>query len=333
MYDPNGIGLPNGNFFGFPYSIEESDLILLSVPWDVTTSCRRGAALAPKAILNASLQLDFFDFDVPEAWLKKIATEPINPQITAANTTYRAVSEHVIHQLESWLQPEPDDLSKVNNACEVVNNYVFKTCQNYLQQGKTIGLVGGDHSTPLGLIQALCEVHDHFGILHLDAHADLREAYEGFTYSHASIMHNVLLLKNVQTLVQVGLRDVSPNEMHRIENDDRIVCFSDYALKNGTFTGYSWQEQCQTIIQALPEKVYISFDIDALSPENCPHTGTPVPGGLSFYEAVFLLNTLKKNGKTIIGFDLCEVAPTPNDEWDANVGARILYKLAVQTLS
>lgn len=200
-----------------------------------------------------------------------------------------------------------------------------------MNEGKIVGLVGGDHSTPLGYMKAIGERHGSFGILHIDAHADLREAYEGFTYSHASIMFNALKeIPSLTRLTQVGIRDYCDAEAGMIKSDSRIKTFFDADLATERFGGTSWKELCSRIISTLPDKVYVSFDIDGLSPDNCPSTGTPVPGGLSFNEAVFLLSELSNSGKTIVGFDLNEVAPNPDnedDQWDANVGARVLYKL------
>jgi agmatinase len=328
MFNPNTIAIPNGNFFGFPYTVEESDIVLISVPWDVTTSYRAGTSKGPEAIKAASVQLDFFDFDVERAWETRISTEVLNDTVVVANKTYRKLYEQVIAGMEQGKPTNKKVLETINKACEVVNNYVYKLCKTHLESGKKIGLVGGDHSSPLGYLQALSEVYEDFGILHFDAHADLRKAFQGLAYSHASIMFNTLQFKSVKRLVQVGIRDVCQEEMDLANKDERIVQFNDYALKEAAFSGFTWQEQCNTIIQHLPQNVYISFDIDALSPENCPNTGTPVPGGLSYNEAIYLIKFLKNSGRNIIGFDLCEVAPGP-DEWDANVGARVLYKLCL----
>lgn len=207
--------------------------------------------------------------------------------------------------------------------------YVQHECGYWLDRKRIVGLLGGDHSTPLGFIQALAERHESFGILQFDAHCDLREAYEGFTYSHASVMYNALKLPQVNRLVQVGIRDYCAQEVELIRNSKgRVIAFFDEALCNGRYEGRTWKEQCEEIVNTLPEKVYVSFDIDGLNPSLCPNTGTPVAGGLEFSQAVYLLRTLIKSGKTIIGFDLNEVAPG-EDEWDANVGARLLFKLAV----
>jgi agmatinase len=156
---------------------------------------------------------------------------------------------------------------------------------------------------------------------------DLREAYEGFTYSHASIFWNVLQRKGITQLTQVGIRDYCEAEaLFAKELAGRVAVFFDQQLQEQAFQGISWQEQCTRIIATLPEKVYISFDIDALDPKLCPNTGTPVPGGLSLPQALYLIKQLVSGGRTIIGFDLNEVGGL-GCTWDGNVGARVLYKL------
>jgi agmatinase len=188
-------------------------------------------------------------------------------------------------------------------------------------------VLGGDHSAPYGAIKAVAERWPGVGILHVDAHADLRQAYMGFRWSHASIFHNVLELEGVGRLVGVGYRDVGTREWARIESDvERIKVFSDPVLAHDAARGRPWLETCREIVAALPKHVYVSFDIDGLDPTLCPSTGTPVPGGLSFREATMLLEVLSAS-RQVVGFDLCEVAPGPT-EWDANVGARLLYRLA-----
>ena len=155
----------------------------------------------------------------------------------------------------------------------------------------------------------------------------------GFNYSHASIMHNALQNKAVSKLVMVGIRDICEAEVAYINGlPDRIACFYDWDIKEKVEIERSttWAAMCDQIIAALPQRVYISFDIDGLKPNLCPNTGTPVHGGFELYEAFYLLKKLVHSGRQIIGFDLCEVSPnTQNeeDEWDANVGARVLYKL------
>jgi len=130
-------------------------------------------------------------------------------------------------------------------------------------------------------------------------------------------------------LVQVGIRDLSEEEQDRIQSSGgRIVAFYDPELAEARFAGESWAAQCARIVAKLPKLVYVSFDIDGLDPALCPHTGTKVPGGLSFQMATSLIAAVVKSGRRLVGFDLTEVAPAPDgSEWDENVGARILYKL------
>jgi agmatinase len=188
--------------------------------------------------------------------------------------------------------------------------------------------LGGDHSTPFGLIKALAQQHDDFGILQFDAHCDLRRAYEGFTWSHASVMYNVLeRIPQVSRLVQVGIRDYSEEEAQYIQQSKgRVRTWFDRDIKRRLYQGQSMLSVHEAILADLPEKVFVSFDIDALDPSMCPNTGTPVPGGLSYWEAEHLLEMLARSGRTIVGMDLNEVAPG-DDEWDANVGARLLYRM------
>lgn len=327
-FDPSNVGINNGNFFGFPYSVEESDVVIFSVPWDVTVSFRAGTHLAPKAILAASTQLDFFDFDIDKAWETKIATDAYSVELEQYNNDVRTFSERIIHALESGESIEnlQQDISIVNKACNSLNKLVFRKTKTLLEQNKLVGLVGGDHSSPLGFLQALAEKYDDFGILHIDAHADLRDGYEGFDFSHASIMYHALKLNSVKKLVQVAIRDVSYPEIALAKSDVRVVQFPDNQLKMNYFEGRTWQEQCSEIIANLPEKVYISMDIDGLSPENCPSTGTPVPGGLNFQQVIYLIQQVRNSGRKIIGFDLCECG---EDEYDAIIGAHLLFKLAL----
>ena len=325
-FNPNDIGQPNGNYFAFPYSLEEAELALISVPWDVTVSFRSGASRAPQAILENSVQVDLFDADVPEAWNIKIGTVPLNEQLAADNKKFRETAEKIITALERGIVPgtATDKLEKVNMACAAMNDYVYRETQKQLAAHRIPAIIGGEHSVPLGALRALSDVYNDFGILHIDAHADLRKAYEGFTYSHASIMHNALQSDSVKRLVQVAIRDYCADEAERMQQDGRITVFPDMLLQEAAFNGKTWAAQTAEILQPLPQKVYVSFDIDGLSPDYCPNTGTPVPGGLSYAQAVYLLKQLVLSGRRIIGFDLCETAPDAND---ANIACRLLFKL------
>lgn len=339
---PDDVGVANGNYFGLPFPVSESRLVLLSAPWDVTVSYNGGTAAGPEAIIAASTQVELRDAHYAEGWRHGIATLEADPWIAPASERLRKVAEKVIRHLENGGSVTDGEISaplaEVNAGSERLNEIIYTQAASALAEGRIAALVGGDHSTPLGLMRAVADSlaarGEEFGILHIDAHADLREAYEGFTCSHASIMYNALQLPQVAKLVQVGIRDYCDAEAELAEKSQgRIVQYDDYTLARNAFEGLDWGMQCAGIIEHLPENVYVSFDIDGLSPDNCPGTGTPVPGGLSYREAVYLLAKLVDSGRRIVGFDLTEVSPAENDgEWNANVGARLLYKLCNLTL-
>jgi agmatinase len=218
--------------------------------------------------------------------------------------------------------------NKVNTACVGMNSWVKERALHFLDKNKVVALLGGDHSTPLGLMQALAEKHKSFAVLQIDAHADLRDAYEGFEFSHASIMFNALKIPQVKKLVQVGIRDYCEAEANLVkQSKGRVKCFYDRDIKNKQYKGASWADICREIIVSLPDKIYLSFDIDGLDPKLCPNTGTPVAGGFEAEQVLFLVKQIVESGRTIIAFDINEVAPG-KDEWDANVGARMLYRIA-----
>ena len=336
-FDPNGVGIDNGSYFGMPFTPEESRLVLLSVPWDVTVSYGAGTVGGPDAIIGASTQLDLYDPLNPGQWRKGIATLDIDYSIQERSMLLREDARRVITHLESGGNSTDDSirrkLQRINDASETLAEEIYTESSRWQSMGKVVGLIGGDHSTPLGHIRAVAERHPELGILHIDAHADLRPAYEGFTQSHASIMYNVLnRIPDVTRIVQVGIRDYCDQEATLADTDPRITWFEDARIATGRYTGVTWHSQCEQIVDCLPQQVYVSFDIDGLSPDLCPSTGTPVPGGLSFNEAVYLLDVLTRSGREIVGFDLVEVCPSHQDEWDANVGARILYRLCGMAL-
>lgn len=331
-HDPNGVGT-KGSFLGLPFTPDNAELVIIPVPWDVTVSYSEGTAKGPAAVLEASTQLDLYVKDIPDAWKLGISLLPISEEIENQSITYRKESASYIKWLEDG---EKDDVaeaikttpSRTNISSRKLNEWVASEATKWLDKGKMVALLGGDHSTPRGLIDTLANKHGNIGILQIDAHMDLREAYEGFENSHASIMYNALQNKNVSKLVQVGIRDFCQDEAEMAENSNgRIAVYYDQDIKESLMEGSTWKSICDKIIADLPERVYVSFDIDGLDPKLCPHTGTPVAGGLEFQEAMYLIKRVVQAGKTIVGFDLCEVTPG-EDEWDANVGARVLYRLA-----
>jgi agmatinase len=333
QFDPNSPGLLSNNIFGLPFGEEDARLVLLPVPWEVTVSYSNGTARGPEQIFKASLQVDIYDADVNDGWKQGFFMRESNRQLLLKSDYLRKEAELYLKFLSEggdvseneFLRRSVDD---VNRGTEKMNEWVYAQTKELLDNGKLVGLVGGDHSTPLGYYRAIGEQKGDFGILQIDAHADLRDSYEGFKYSHASIMYNALAeVPQLKKLVQVGVRDYCDEEVNYIKNSEgRVVTFFDQDIKERQYEGETWKSICDSIIGQLPQQVYISFDIDGLDPKLCPHTGTPVAGGLEGPQVFYLFKKLVESGRKLIGFDLTEVS-AGHDEWDANVGARMLFKL------
>lgn len=332
-YDPNSVGNPDNNIFGLPTTEEDARLIIVPIPWEVTVSYNSGTARAPEHILNASLQVDLFDPDIKEAWKAGFYMRAVDKKVLTKSDYLRKEAELYINYIshgeiltESKFMCK--SLREINAGSIFLNNWVYEQTKELLDKGKLVGLLGGDHSTPFGYIKALAEKYPEFGILQIDAHCDLRVAYEGFVYSHASIMYNVLSeIDAVKKLVQVGIRDYCDEELDYInKSNGRVVTFFDKDIKERQYEGDTWKNIVDEIVSNLPENIFISFDIDGLDPKLCPHTGTPVQGGLETEQVFYLVKKIQQAGKKLIGFDLNEVGVS-NNEWDENVGARVLYKL------
>jgi agmatinase len=331
-FDPNNLGRADSNVFGLPFTVDEARLVVVPVPWEVTVSYGGGTLQGPQAIFDASKQVDLYDPFLPDAWKLGVAMDAIPRKLVATSKAMRKLAEAYIARLEAGVNPSADaamqkSLRAIDAACLGMVDHVRQVTSRHLKAGKMVAMIGGDHSTPLGFMQALADLHREFGVLQIDAHADLRDAYEGFAFSHASIMFNALKIKSVKKLVQAGIRDYCEAEVEVIRRaKGRVVTYFDRAMKHAIIGGKSVASVHRAIVKNLPEKVYISFDIDGLDPVLCPHTGTPVPGGFQFEEALHLVQEVAESGRTIIGFDINEVSPR-EDEWDANVGARLLFRM------
>lgn len=330
-FNPNDSALYEG-IFGLPFNAHESDTILIPVPWEVTVSYHSGTAKAPRAILEASYQVDLSDPFLPEAWKRGIYMDKPHPTIVKKNKIFRKKAEQYFDLLDKKSSAAEKQkkklLRELNEACAWMNEEVYNQSWAYIKQNKLVALIGGDHSTPYGFIRAIADYHGPFSLLQIDAHADLRCAYQGLIYSHASIMYHVIeSISSLEKLVQIGIRDYCDEEYAMIQHHSKIKTFFDRDIKHALYHGESWDRICNRIVRELSDKVYISLDIDGLDPKLCPHTGTPVAGGFEAEQILYLLEKIALSGKTIIAFDLNEVAPGKNNDWDANVAARLLYRM------
>lgn len=310
----------NWGLFGYDYPVSKASLVLLPVPWEPTASYGKGTKNTPNNIIPVSHQLDLFD-------------------LTYGNTFEKGISlckslKEDIEIFSELAEKAIDDKQAVNKLSDKVNECVYQKAISYLEKGQTLGVLGGDHSSPYGLIKALSDTRKSpFGILHIDAHHDLRKAYEGFTHSHASIMYNVLEnCENVSKLCSIGIRDFSEGEFDYAKSKN-VETYYWESIYEKLSLGESFDKICDQILNTLPNDIYISMDIDGLQSHYCPSTGTPVPGGFTYDQIVYLFKKITSSGKNVIGFDLCEVGAPEDNDWDLNVGARILYKLCSVSLN
>ena len=332
-FNPNAVANPNNNIFGLPFTEEESKVVILPVPWEVTVSYGAGTARAAEHVFKSSMQVDLMDMDGNAGWKQGFFMKEIDKKLLLKSDYLRKEAELYIDYISQGAELLKNkfmckSVKEINEGSNYLNNWVYEQSKAILEKQKIVGLLGGDHSTPLGLMKALAEKHGAFGVLQIDAHCDLRIKYEDFTYSHASIMYNALNeIPELVKLVQVGVRDYCEQEWEYICNSNfRVITYFDKNIKERLFEGQLWKTITEEIIQHLPQKVYISFDIDGLDRKLCPNTGTPVPGGFESEEMIYLFKKIKESGRELIGFDLVEIGVGETD-WDSNVGARILWRL------
>src|SRR5687768_2888260 len=332
-FDPNSVSNPNNNVFGLPFTEEEARLVILPVPWEVTVSKTAGTDRAADHIFKASMQVDLFDPDSKDAWKQGLYMRPPDRKILLKSDYLRKEAELYIDYISKGEILEKNafmckSLKEINEGSVFLNNWVYEQTLGLMQRNKLVALLGGDHSTALGFFKAIAQQHGDFGVLQIDAHCDLRESYEYFTYSHASVMYNALTeIPQLTRLVQVGVRDYCQEEWEYICNSNyRVITYFDRDIKDRMYDGQHWKQVTDEIVSHLPDKVLLSFDIDGLDPKLCPNTGTPVLGGFEFEQIYYLLKKVVQSGRQLIGFDLVEIG-VDEKEWDANVGSHILWKL------
>lgn len=332
-FNPNTVSNPNNNIFGLPFSEDDARVVILPVPWEVTVSYGAGTSRAADHIFKSSRQVDIMDVDGYEGWKQGFYMKEVDKKLLFKSDYLRKEAELYIDYISQGAEPDKNkfmckSLREINEGGLMMNKWVYDHSKELLDKGKIVGVLGGDHSTPLGLMKALGEKHGDFGVLQIDAHCDLRIKYEDFTYSHASIMYNALNeVPSLTKLVQVGVRDYCEEEFELIRNSNfRVIAYFEKLIKERLFEGESWKNVVLEIIEHLPKKVYISFDIDGLDRKLCPNTGTPVPGGFESEEIMYLIQKIKESGRELIGFDLVEIGVGETD-WDSNVGARLLWRL------
>jgi agmatinase len=264
------------------------------------------------------MQIDLVDLAFGEAWRVGIAALPEPDEIRALS----AATERDVRAAREGAA----DGGAVDAAGAELAAWVEDVVRGLLERQRKPLLLGGEHGVSFGALRAAAAREPGLGVLQIDAHADLRDSYEGFQSSHACVMARALELEGIDRLVQVGLRDVSPEERERARAEPgRITWHGDDELARRRQDGERFSAIAAEIVSSLPERVWITFDVDGLDPSLCPGTGTPVPGGLSWHEAGGLLRELRTQGREVVGADLVEIGP---GGWDGYVAAKLAYRLA-----
>lgn len=263
------------------YNYQESGIIIVPVPYDETSTWMKGADKGPEAVLEASVNLEFYDVETSsEAHLKGIHTiDPVGEKET------------------------PEKLVKA----------VHDTILSLLGEKKFPVIIGGNHTVSIGAIKAFSENFEKLTILQLDAHADLRQFYEGSQYNHACAMARA---REYAPIVQVGIRSMSAEELPYVEKD-RIFYSHDLFYDKGLY---------KKAIDKLTENVYITIDLDVLDPSVMPSTGTPEPGGPAYYELLHFMRDVIKS-RNVVGFDVVELCPSATNRSPDFIAAKIIYQL------
>ena len=261
--------------------IESAKIVLIPVCYDGTSTWQKGADKGPSAFLEASENMELYDIETNSEVYKK----------------------------GIYLS---DSISDFDSPDEMIDT-VYKITKKYISKNKFVTIFGGEHSISIATVKAFNDSFDDLSVLHIDAHADLRQVYEGTKYNHACAMYEANQNTN---LVQVGIRSMDVEEKN-VMNQDNVFFAHELALNE------YWIDD---VIEKLSKNVFISFDLDAFDPSILPSTGTPEPGGLFWYETLDFLRRVF-NEKNVVGFDIVELCPNEIDKSSDFLAAKLYYKM------
>lgn len=261
--------------------LESSKIVLIPVPYDGTSTWQKGADKGPEAFLEASENMELYDIETDSEVYK--------------NGIYLS-------------QPVT-----LNATPEAMADAVHQETKKYIKKNKFVTIIGGEHSISIGTIRAFNEVFQNLTVLHIDAHADLRQSYEGSTYNHACALYEASQNTN---LIQVGIRSMDVQEKS-------VMDFDKTYFAHEMATDDSWMD---SVIDQMTDNVFITFDLDAFDPSILPSTGTPEPGGLFWYETLEFLKEVFKE-KNVVGFDIVELCPNENEKSSDFLAAKLYYKM------
>lgn len=324
-----------GFYFNDATQVEDAEVVIVSVPWSVTSDYGRGATYTPDAIIDVSAKSGVYDALSGVNLKGRIATAVIDYNIQEISEQLGRDAERVDDYLGGGTTPLPKEYimrkkGAIDEGFSEMQKSTYQQVKQYAEMGKVVAVVGGDHSVAYGAVKAVAECYEGVGVLFIDAHADFEISTAGYNYTHRTIARNIIEeIDSVERVVEVGVRDVSQEEMTLVQSSPKVDIFLAESLAAARFEGRSWKELCQEVVSKLPQRVYISFDIDALKIEFCQNTNAPVPGGMTFDEVIYLIGCVAASGREIVGFDISEVVPDLEDRMDATVAARLLGKMCV----
>lgn len=328
--DPNAPRSHNGCFLGLPIAENDAQTVVLCAPW-AGAQADSHIHTAAANVLEASYRLPLYDPDVPDAWKRGFSLRLPDAQLSERGKQFREKAAGLSLFAESGESPSEGryvqtSFEEVDKEAAALKQELRQEAKALLDNHKSVGLLGGDSSTQLGLLEALAERYPEFGILHLGARMGLNTSWPGPACSPETFLHHALQLGSVAQLTLAGARHCSPREEKTANGKENIAVFYQHEIRRRLFRGHTYSQICGDIIRDLPDRVYISFDIDALLPHYRPHSAGTAPGGFEFEEATYLLKRLVDAELEIIGFGLCGVAGEPHT-WEGQVGAQLLYRL------
>ncbi len=325
----------HAGFFGQTSSLPQAQLQGLLVPWEPTVSYGSGTSLAPLKILKASHQLDTFHEHYGSLNEDAFKITDFTDLVHDLQKRTLPLARGVVQALEQGAALADlgiqSKLKVIRKQSEMLIQYIQNWTEEVLNADQIPFLIGGDHSCPLGLWNAVFKKHPHAGLLHIDAHLDMRESYEGFKFSHASVMYNFKKEFPESQSLHLFMRDFSEEEVQRSQNLNLNI-FTDRQIQNKK-AKMSWRDICREWLEMLPPKIHITLDIDGMDPQLAPGTGTPVPGGMKFQELKILLEEIVATKHQIVSFDLVEVSGRHQGDFDFNVGARALFELLMSCMA
>ncbi|QLE02813.1 agmatinase [Galbibacter sp. BG1] len=272
------------NYAGIPEKyarLDDAQVVLIPVPYDGTSTWQKGADKGPQAFLDASENMELFDIET--------RSEPYKKGV--------------------YLAPPVTE----NSSPEKMVDTVHKITKNYIKQDKFVTLFGGEHSISIGSIRAFAESFEDLTVLQIDAHADLREEYEGSKCNHACAVYEA---SQKTKLIQVGIRSMDISELDNMIEDQTY--FAEDINQSDDWVDDS--------IHQMTENVFITIDLDAFDPSILPSTGTPEPGGLLWYETLEYLKKVFKK-KNVVGFDIVELCPNEKEKSSDFLAAKLYYKM------